>query len=67
MKHARGRTKALLIALGDIQDLAGRAKGGYLDDRSLDRYGSVITPLDKIIELCIKASSEYYPVEAKAK
>ena len=64
--RARGKIRKLLISLGEIQNLAGEAKGVYLDDRAQDRAGRLIPLLEKIFAICLDELSEYDPIEDKS-
>jgi len=62
MKTARGDVRKLLITLGDIQTLAGRAQGVYLNDRSTERAEKLVPMLQEIFDKCVETRSEYYPI-----
>ena len=45
-------------ALGVLQDLIGRAKGAYLNDRARDRADLLLPPLDFAFRLVVALRSE---------
>lgn len=47
--------RELLKVITRIQDLAGKAKGAYQDDRAVERWSKVIEPLEEIFNLCVNA------------
>ena len=54
-------TKKERKALGRIQNLVGKAKSCYQNDRDPDRAEHVIVPLEKAFEECIRMLSKYPP------
>ncbi len=62
MKHARGDMRKLLIAIGEIQQLIGNARGLHDDDQNPRGFEDGQKQLHKAFELCVTATSEYYPV-----
>lgn len=63
MKRPSQEVKQLLRVLGTIQTLAGRAKAGYMNDRTTDRWGKVVPPLEKILDICAEERGKYWPIE----
>jgi hypothetical protein len=45
--------------LSELQDLIGRAKNGYLNDRSPERADIVIPALERAFDIVIKLRSGY--------
>jgi len=62
MKIAKGEVRRLLKTLQEIQNLAGRAKSGYLDDVNPDRYSKVVPPLDEIFDICVREQGRFRPL-----
>jgi len=62
MKRRRGGTRNLLLVLGRLQDLCGKARAAYSDDRSPDRAKRVCDPLDEAFNLCIRTLEHYPPM-----
>lgn len=63
MKKATGINLKLVKALDEIQTLAGRSKGAFLNDRDAMRADHVLQPLDRIFEICVNARSLYEPTD----
>ena len=55
--------KADKVKLGRIQNLIGRAKGAYQNDRDPNRAESVVNPLEEAFQLCIEILGQYPPVQ----
>ena len=62
MTKARGKVRELLLCLGEIQELAGAAKGVYLNDVARDRAGQLLPLLDQIFRICLDERSKYEPI-----
>lgn len=62
MKKATGDVKRLLIVLGDIQTLAGRAKSAYQNDRDICRADHVVPPLEEIFNKCVEERGRFEPL-----
>jgi hypothetical protein len=63
MKKAKGEVKKLIIALGEIQNLIGKAKGVLWNDRNSNNIEETSILLEKAFEVCLKNRNEYYPIE----
>jgi hypothetical protein len=61
--QAMGQLRKVLIQIGKIQDLSGKAKGIYLNDRGLNRADKLIPILDEIFNLCVDIRGNYEPIE----
>ena len=59
----RGQVKTLLVALGEIQDLAGKAKAAYWDDRQTDRAKVLVPLLEQIFNRCLAERNRYDVVD----
>lgn len=44
---------------GRLQDLIGRARGAYLNDRSASRADDVLSALDEAFEVVVRLNSSY--------
>lgn len=64
MKQARGEIRRLLTLIGEIQDNVGKANAAIYDDRSPDAFAKCTAAVQKAHDLCIFATSKYYPLEA---
>lgn len=53
MKRIKQPRKEVMRRLGEIQDLIGRARACYMDDRSPDRAGKVLDALEKAFNLAV--------------
>ena len=62
MTVARGKVRRLLILIGKIQTLAGRAKHTYLNDRNRGMADQLLPVLDEIFDICLEARNEYDPI-----
>ena len=51
----------LIKTLEQIQDLSGKAKGAFWNDRDPMRAEHVVEPLEKIFDLCVQARSSEKP------
>ena len=65
MKKATGKIKKLLIEIGEIQTLNGKAKSAYFDDRSSCRASKLKPLFEEIHEICVRVRSEYFPIDDK--
>ena len=63
MKHARGKVRELLLVIGEMQNLIGRARGANMDDRNPSHYQNVEKPLREAFDLAIGTTGEYYPLD----
>ena len=54
---AKPSRKALLSVIGELQEMAGRARAIYLDDVSINRAEKLLPLLEKMSRLCIDARS----------
>ena len=62
-KIPRGNTRKLILYLGDIQTLIGRAKNSALNDRDTNQLEHVLEALEEAFNLCVEARSFYSPIE----
>jgi hypothetical protein len=53
MKISRPTRAELKEAIGRLQDLVGRARGCFLNDRNPDRAQHVLDALDEAFDLCV--------------
>ena len=65
MKHARGNVRKLLIVIGKLQSLIGKAESEHQNDRSRDGFEHGQKALRQAFDLCIEATSQYHPVVEK--
>ena len=63
MKQAKGQVKKLLQVLGEVQSLIGNAKVSHYNDRDRNAFVEAQEKLEKAFNLCVEASSEYYPFD----
>jgi hypothetical protein len=62
MKKAKGEVKKLIVALGEIQNLVGKAKGSLWNDRDANSLEEASDALDKAFEICLKHRNQYDPL-----
>ena len=53
MKIARGNTRKIIVMVGDVQTLIGRAKGDVMNDRDPNSMDKILPALEKAFELCL--------------
>jgi hypothetical protein len=63
MKKATGKMKKIILKIVRIQDLAGNAKGIYLNDRAHDRAEKLTPILEEIFNICVEIRGDYEIVE----
>jgi len=63
MKKATNVNLKLVKALDEIQTLAGRARGAFMNDRDPMRADHIIQPLERIFEICVNTRSLYEPTD----
>ena len=61
---ARGNTRKLLIALGQVQDAVGQARTVARNDRDPDQLAHLLEALERASNLCVEARSLYDPTDA---
>lgn len=59
---ATGKIRQIVKRVGQIQNLVGKARGAYWNDRQADRAEAVITPLEEAFKLCLEITGEYDPI-----
>lgn len=59
MKKASKEVRHLLRVLMEVNQLAGRAKAGYMDDRAENRWNVVVPPLEKIEQIVYTTLESY--------
>lgn len=64
-KIARGKVRQLLVLLGRLQCLSGRARSLYLDDRDPNTADKIIPVFDEMFDICITALGEYEQISEK--
>lgn len=62
-KIARGNVRKLLIVIGRIQDLSGRATSHHYNDRDPDGFEKGQKCLEEINRLCIEVTGLYAPIQ----
>lgn len=62
-KIARGNVRKLLIIIGEIQTMSGRAWGYHQDDRDPHGFEKGQKLLEEINKLCIEATGLYAPIK----
>ena len=67
MKHARGDIRKLLTIIGEIQDRVGMAKSWHENDRDPSAWERGQELLQEAFDLCIVATSPFYPVDMEEK
>lgn len=67
MKIAKGPVRKLLVTITRLQDLVGRAQAFYENDRNPDGYELGGNALEEAFNLCVQATSDYYPTDAEEK
>ena len=65
MKNARGKTRELLLRIGEIQDKVGTAIGLHYNDKSQTAFGEAQDLLQEVFELCVEARSDYHNSQRK--
>lgn len=65
MKKARGEIRRILIVVGKIQSLAGKAQGVYFNDRQANRADALIPILQEMFDLCLDILGDYDPILEK--
>ncbi len=63
MKQARGSTRKLLIAIGEIQTRVGMARQYHYNDRDRGAFEKGQELLREAFDLCVSATSDYAPVD----
>ena len=64
-KVARGSVRKILVEIGRIQDLVGRARGLYMDDRNPNTADQIIPVFDEMLEICIAVLGEYERIKER--
>ena len=65
MKQARGETRKLLVIISELQGMIGMARGLHYADTDPHGFENAQKLLDKAFELCVQATSPYFPVDTK--
>jgi len=64
---ARGKTRELLLVIGDLQDKVGLARAYHYADTDPTGFEKAQSLLDEAFELCISTTGKYEPVEKPRK
>jgi len=64
---ARGKVRELLIVIGELQSLIGRAKESHYNDKDPDGFQKGQEALRKAFDICINATSAYEPIKKRKK
>lgn len=62
MSVPRGKPRELVIALGDIQDLIGKAIAIANNDRNQNKQRDINETLTKAFDKCVESLSLYDPI-----